>query len=250
MENAEAAVDSSQDIRSVHGQAEAGVTEVGERIPFHASRFVCRQESLLFSFRLVFFPEDAEHHLGVQPFLVEDTQVAVLLLNGLVELLEPGPEDVGQEDQQQAAGDQDVCETWFDDQQGHQCSHQPCEHLTQVRKHLRHAVCDDAGVVGEAVHPFGGVDGGHGSEVFAEHVGEQVCLEPVLHGGACQFEHVALHRSQSDEEEHQCDQQDGVTRENPYIARYGAVDEAPQEEGIPDDAHAQHRLHDRQENNM
>ena len=99
VENAEAAVDSSQDIRSVHGQAEAGVTEVGEGIPFHAGRFVRREERLLFSFRLVFFPEDPEHHLGVQPFLVEDPQVAVLLLNGLVKLLEPGPEDVGQEDQ-------------------------------------------------------------------------------------------------------------------------------------------------------
>ena len=61
---------------------------------------------------------------------------------------------------------------------------------------------------------------------------------------------MALHRSQSDEEEHQCDQQDGVTRENPRIARYSAVDEASQKERIPDDAHAQHRLHDRQENNM
>ena len=94
------------------------------------------------------------------------------------------------------------------------------------------------------------MDGGHGSEVFAEHVGEQVCFEAVLHGGACQFEHVALHRSQSDEEEHQRDQQDGVTSEDPYIARYSAVDEATQKEGIPDDAHAQHRLHDRQEDNM
>ena len=94
------------------------------------------------------------------------------------------------------------------------------------------------------------MDGGHGSVVFAEHVREQVRFEPVLHGGACQFEHVAFHRSQSDEEEHQHDQQDGVTRENPYIARYSAVDEATQKEGIPDDAHAQHRLHDRQENNM
>ena len=94
------------------------------------------------------------------------------------------------------------------------------------------------------------MDGGHGSVVLAKHVGEQVRLEPVLHGGACQFEHVAFHRSQSDEEEHQCDQQDGVTSEDPYIARYGAVDEATQKERIPDDAHAQHRLHDRQENNM
>ena len=95
MENSKATVDSAQDIRSVHGQAEAGVTEVGERIPFHAGRFVRREERLLFGFRLVFFPEDAKHHLGVQPFLVEDTQVSVFLLNGLVEFLQTGPEDIG-----------------------------------------------------------------------------------------------------------------------------------------------------------
>ena len=100
VENAEATVDGTQNVCAVHGQAEAGVAEVGERIPFHAGRFVCREERLLFGFRLVLFSEDPEHHLGVQPFLVEDPQVAVLLLNGLVELLEPGPEDVGQEDQQ------------------------------------------------------------------------------------------------------------------------------------------------------
>ena len=88
MENAEATVDGTQNVCAVHGQAEAGVAEVGERIPFHTGRFVCREECLLFGFRLVLFSEDPEHHLGVQPFLVEDPQVAVLLLNGLVELLE------------------------------------------------------------------------------------------------------------------------------------------------------------------
>ena len=99
MENSKATVDGTQNVCTVHGQAEAGVTEVGEGIPFHACRFVRREERLLFGFGLVFFPEDAKHHLGVQPFLVEDTQVAVFLLNGLVEFLQPGPEDVGQEDQ-------------------------------------------------------------------------------------------------------------------------------------------------------
>ena len=99
MENAETTVDSTQNVCAIHGQAKAGIAEVGERIAFHARRFVRREKRLLFGFRLVFFPEDPEHHLRVQPFLVENTQVAVLLLNGLMELLEPGPEDVGQEDQ-------------------------------------------------------------------------------------------------------------------------------------------------------
>ena len=108
------------------------------------------------------FPvKGANDQQAFQPLLQEYPQRAVRLLDSLVEPLEHPAEQIRQQEHRRAARHEDDQEPAFQPHKGCQRAGQPHQHAQQAGHNLGHAVCDDDGIRGQAVHPFAGMSGCH-----------------------------------------------------------------------------------------
>ena len=111
----------------------------------------------LFGFRLRRFlgskgPQDCH---GRDPFLKQDAELSILLLNVLVQALEYFSEKPGKNEKQYTAGDQDSGKTCVDHDEHDESAEELDHHADETGQDLHQVVRDDFCVVRKAVVPLG-----------------------------------------------------------------------------------------------
>ena len=179
-------------------------------------------------------------------FLQEDPQLAVTLLNVLVEAFQGLPKSIGQYAQHDAARHEDSGKHAIQRNDHDDRRDEADDGSCQARQDLHDPVCDHRGVVGQAIQPFRRVGGGNGAVFLAQDVVRQPLLEAVFDVRLRQLVQPAGNGGETDLQDHQSNNQHDIVPERAVVTPHRAVHNVPQEQGEEDSQASADCLNQRQ----